>query len=104
MVSEALKPYGDRSLKLHFVSNIDGTHMAEALRTSDPETTLFLVASKTFTTAETTTNANSAKEWFLKESGGKGDVAKHFVALSTNEEGVTAFGIDAKNMFGFESW
>ncbi|KAF8861065.1 putative glucose-6-phosphate isomerase [Acephala macrosclerotiorum] len=104
MVTEALKYYGDRKQTLHFVSNIDGTHMAEALRDSDPETTLFLVASKTFTTAETTTNANSAKEWFLEKTGGKGDIAKHFVALSTNESEVTKFGIDAKNMFGFESW
>ncbi len=78
--------------------------MAEALRDSDPEVTLFLIASKTFTTAETITNANSAKEWFLKKTGGKGDIAKHFVALSTNEDAVTKFGIDAKNMFGFESW
>ncbi|RDW91008.1 glucose-6-phosphate isomerase [Coleophoma crateriformis] len=104
MVTEALKYYGDRKQTLHFVSNIDGTHMAEALRDSDPETTLFLIASKTFTTAETTTNANSAKEWFLKQTDGKGDIAKHFVALSTNEAEVTKFGIDAKNMFGFESW
>ncbi|KUJ10503.1 putative glucose-6-phosphate isomerase [Mollisia scopiformis] len=104
MVTEALKYYGDRKMTLHFVSNIDGTHMAEALRDSDPETTLFLVASKTFTTAETTTNANSAKEWFLEKTEGKGDIAKHFVALSTNESEVTKFGIDSKNMFGFESW
>jgi len=104
MVTEALKYYSDRKQTLHFVSNIDGTHMAEALRDSNPETTLFLVASKTFTTAETCTNANSAKEWFLKETDGKGDIAKHFVALSTNESEVTKFGIDAKNMFGFESW
>lgn len=103
MVTEALKYYGDRSLTLHFVSNIDGTHMAEALKESDPETTLFLVASKTFTTAETTTNANSAKSWFL-ETAKEEDIAKHFVALSTNESEVTKFGIDAKNMFGFESW
>ncbi|KAL8642445.1 MAG: hypothetical protein Q9228_000873 [Teloschistes exilis] len=104
MVTEALKPYGDRSLNLHFVSNIDGTHIAEALRDSDPETTLCLVASKTFTTAETTTNANTAKEWFLKTAGDKEHIAKHFVALSTNEAEVTKFGIDKKNMFGFESW
>jgi len=104
MVTEALKFYGDRKQTLHFVSNIDGTHIAEALRESDPETTLFLIASKTFTTAETTTNANSAKTWFLEKSDGKGDIAKHFVALSTNESEVTKFGIDAKNMFGFESW
>jgi glucose-6-phosphate isomerase len=104
MVTEALKYYGDRKMTLHFVSNIDGTHMAEALRDSDPETTLFLIASKTFTTAETTTNAHSAKDWFLEKTDGKGDIAKHFVALSTNEKEVTKFGIDAKNMFGFESW
>ncbi|ORY05835.1 Phosphoglucose isomerase [Clohesyomyces aquaticus] len=103
MVSEALKPYGDRNLKLHFVSNIDGTHIAEALKDSDPETTLFLIASKTFTTAETTTNANTAKNWFLK-TGKQEDIAKHFVALSTNESEVTKFGIDKKNMFGFSDW
>jgi glucose-6-phosphate isomerase len=103
MVTEALKYYGDRSMTLHFVSNIDGTHIAEALRDADPETTLFLIASKTFTTAETTTNANSAKEWFLKKAKQE-DVAKHFVALSTNESEVTKFGIDSANMFGFESW
>ncbi|PHH93108.1 hypothetical protein CDD83_960 [Cordyceps sp. RAO-2017] len=104
MVTEALKHYGDPDMTLHFVSNIDGTHMAEALRHSDPETTLFLVASKTFTTAETTTNANTAKAWFLDRTAGKGDIAKHFVALSTNEAEVTKFGIDRENMFGFESW
>ena len=103
MVSEALKPYGDRDMKLHFVSNIDGTHIAEALRDADPETTLFLIASKTFTTAETTTNANTAKQWFLK-SAKQEDIAKHFVALSTNAGEVSKFGIDTKNMFGFESW
>jgi glucose-6-phosphate isomerase len=103
MVSEALKPYGQRDMKLHFVSNIDGTHIAEALRDADPETTLFLIASKTFTTAETTTNANTAKQWFLK-SGKQEDIAKHFVALSTNAGEVSKFGIDTKNMFGFESW
>ena len=104
MVSEALKPYGDPDLTLHFVSNIDGTHIAEALKNSDPETTLFLVASKTFTTAETTTNANSAKAWFLESAKDESHIAKHFVALSTNEAEVTKFGIDKKNMFGFESW
>ena len=103
MVTEALKPYGDRDLKLHFVSNIDGTHVAEALKESDPETTLFLIASKTFTTAETVTNANTAKAWFL-QSAKQEDIAKHFVALSTNEEEVTKFGIDKKNMFGFSDW
>ncbi|WYZ45851.1 hypothetical protein EsH8_IX_000076 [Colletotrichum jinshuiense] len=104
MVTEALKYYGAKDMTLHFVSNIDGTHMAEALANSDPETTLFLIASKTFTTAETTTNANTAKSWFLEKTDNKGEIAKHFVALSTNEEEVTKFGIDAKNMFGFESW
>jgi len=103
MVSEALKAYADRSLKVHFVSNIDGTHIKEALNESDPETTLFLIASKTFTTAETVTNANTAKTWFLK-SAKQEDIAKHFVALSTNEEEVTKFGIDKKNMFGFSDW
>lgn len=104
MVTEALKYYGDRKQKLHFVSNIDGTHLAEALNDSDPETTLFLVASKTFTTAETVTNATSAKNWFMTKTNGKGEVAKHFVALSTNVSEVTKFGIDPKYMFGFENW
>lgn len=104
MVSEALKPYADRNLKLHFVSNIDGTHIAEALRDSNPETTLFLVASKTFTTAETTTNANTAKAWFLQHAKEHAHIAKHFVALSTNEAEVTKFGIDKNNMFGFSDW
>ncbi|KAF2763205.1 Phosphoglucose isomerase [Pseudovirgaria hyperparasitica] len=103
MVTEALKAYSKRDLTTHFVSNIDGTHIAEALKDSDPETTLFLVASKTFTTAETTTNANTAKSWFLK-SAKESDIAKHFVALSTNESEVTKFGIDKKNMFGFSDW
>jgi glucose-6-phosphate isomerase len=103
MVTEALKPYGKRDFKLHFVSNIDGTHIAEALLDSDPETTLFLIASKTFTTAETVTNANTAKKWFL-EKAKQEDVAKHFVALSTNTSEVEKFGIDSKNMFGFSDW
>ncbi|KAL1897166.1 glucose-6-phosphate isomerase [Ceratocystis pirilliformis] len=104
MVTEALKHYSDRNMTMHFVSNIDGTHMAEALADSDPETTLFLIASKTFTTAETTTNANTAKKWFLEKTANKGEIAKHFVALSTNETEVAKFGIDPKNMFGFENW
>ncbi|KAJ9199041.1 hypothetical protein DTO164E3_901 [Paecilomyces variotii] len=104
MVTEALKAYADRSLTMHFVSNIDGTHIAEALKESDPETTLFLIASKTFTTAETITNANTAKAWFLETAKDDSAIAKHFVALSTNEAEVTKFGIDKKNMFGFESW
>jgi len=104
MVSEALKPYGKQGMKLHFVSNIDGTHIAEALKDSNPETTLFLIASKTFTTAETTTNANTAKKWFLSHAKDESYIAKHFVALSTNAKEVGKFGIDTKNMFGFEDW
>lgn len=103
MVTEALKHYGKKGMKLHFVSNIDGTHMHEALEDSDPETTMFLIASKTFTTAETVTNANTAKHWFLKHAK-ESDIAKHFVALSTNTEEVEKFGIDSKNMFGFSDW
>lgn len=104
MVSEALKHYSS-DIKVHYVSNIDGTHIAETLRSVNAETTLFLVASKTFTTAETITNANTAKNWFLEHAGGeKAHIAKHFVALSTNAEEVAKFGIDTKNMFGFESW
>lgn len=103
MVTEALKAYSKRDLRAHFVSNIDGTHIAEILRDCNQETTLFLIASKTFTTAETTTNANSAKSWFL-EKASQQDIAKHFVALSTNAEEVAKFGIDTANMFGFESW
>jgi glucose-6-phosphate isomerase len=104
MVTEALKYYSKRDLKAHFVSNIDGTHMAETLKECDPETTLFIVASKTFTTQETITNAESAKEWFLKSAGNQAHVAKHFVALSTNTKAVTAFGIAEENMFQFWDW
>lgn len=104
MVTEALKSYSKRDLYAHFVSNIDGTHITEILRGLNPETTLFLVASKTFTTAETTTNANSAKTWFLSTAKDHAHIAKHFVALSTNAEKVAEFGIDTKNMFGFENW
>ncbi len=103
MVTEALKPYGGE-LKVHFVSNVDGTHIAETLKLVNPETTLFVIASKTFTTQETLTNANSAKDWFLKSDADLIDVAKHFVALSTNAEGVSAFGIDTANMFEFWDW
>ncbi|AAS52436.1 AEL249Cp [Eremothecium gossypii ATCC 10895] len=104
MVTEALKHYAG-PLKVHFVSNIDGTHLAETLKEVDPETTLFLVASKTFTTAETITNATSAKNWFLSKTGNNpAHISKHFAALSTNETEVAKFGIDTKNMFGFESW
>lgn len=104
MVTEALKSYSKRDLFVHFISNIDGTHTAETLRNLNPETTLFLVASKTFTTAETTTNAKSAKSWFLETAKDEAHIAKHFVALSTNSEKVAEFGIDTKNMFGFENW
>lgn len=104
MVTEALKHYAS-DIKVHFVSNIDGTHIAEVLKIVDPETTLFLIASKTFTTAETITNANTAKNWFLSKTGNdKANIAKHFAALSTNEQEVAKFGIDTKNMFGFENW
>ncbi|MDB5274088.1 MAG: pgi [Chitinophagaceae bacterium] len=105
MVTEALKPYGQANLNLHFVSNVDGTHMAEAVKHLNPETTLFIVASKTFTTQETLTNAESARAWFLSTS--KADnaaIAKHFVALSTNAKAVSAFGIDTDNMFEFWDW
>ena len=104
MVTEALKPYSKRDLKAHFVSNIDGTHIAEVLRECDPERTLFIIASKTFTTQETITNAETARAWFLKSAVDKAHVAKHFVALSTNTKAVTAFGIDESNMFQFWDW
>jgi len=103
MVVEALKPYKTR-LNVHFVSNVDGTHIAETLKDLDPSTTLFVIASKTFTTQETMTNAESAKTWFLKELGEEADVAKHFVALSTNRKKVEEFGIDPQNMFEFWDW
>ncbi|CAH0696386.1 unnamed protein product [Spodoptera exigua] len=103
MVTEALKPYANH-LKVHFVSNIDGTHLAEVLKRLNPETALFIIASKTFTTQETITNATSAKTWFLEAAKDPSAVAKHFVALSTNAEKVTAFGIDPNNMFGFWDW
>lgn len=96
MVTEALKPFST-GLNMHFVSNIDGTHLAEALKKINAETTLFIIASKTFTTQETITNATSAKNWFLEKAKDPSHVAKHFVALSTNEEKATAFGIDAKS-------
>ncbi len=103
MVCEALRPY-HKSIRPHFVSNIDGTHLAETLKGLDPDTTLFLIASKTFTTQETMTNAESARAWFLDKTGGRGDVAKHFVAISTNEKAVRQFGIAPENMFGFWDW
>jgi glucose-6-phosphate isomerase len=105
MAYEALKPYTDRELTVRFVSNVDGTHLAENTRDLDPEETLFIVASKTFTTQETMTNAHSAKDWLLERLGAPEAVAKHFVALSTNADGVSEFGIDAaNNMFEFWNW
>ncbi|UCS93162.1 glucose-6-phosphate isomerase [Echinicola marina] len=104
MVTEALKPYQNESLDIHFVSNVDGTHIAETLKKVDPETTLFFIASKTFTTQETMTNAHSARSWFLEAAKDESAIAKHFVALSTNADAVAAFGIDTKNMFAFWDW
>ncbi len=103
MVTEALRPYKNH-LNMHFVSNVDGTHIAEVLKKVNPETTLFLVASKTFTTQETMTNAHSARDWFLKAAGDEKHVAKHFAALSTNAKAVGEFGIDIANMFEFWDW
>src|SRR2546423_2308463 len=104
MATEALKPYGKPDLNVHFVSNIDGTHIVETTKNLNPETTLFIVASKTFTTQETITNAHSAREWFLKTANDEAAIAKHFVALSTNATEVSKFGIDTKNMFEFWDW
>ena len=103
MVTEALRPYWQPSLKAHFVSNVDGSHLAETLRSLSPETTLFVVASKTFTTLETITNARSAREW-LVEALGEAAVSRHFVALSSNRQAVSEFGIDPLNMFEFWDW
>lgn len=104
MVTEALIPYGSPGLLVHFVSNIDGTHLSEVLKKVDPETVLFLIASKTFTTQETMTNAESARKWFLASAKDEAHIAKHFVALSTNTKEVVKFGIDSKNMFEFWDW
>ena len=105
MVCNALKHYAVEGMKAHFISNVDASHLAETLKYLNPSTTMFLIASKTFTTQETITNANSAKEWFLKNSNGNPtDIAKHFVALSTNEKDATAFGIAKENMFEFWDW
>ncbi len=103
MVTEALRSYWT-TITPHFVSNVDGTHLAETVKKLDPETTLFIIASKTFTTQETMTNAASARNWFLEKTGGKGDVAKHFVAVSTNQKEVTNFGIAPEHMFVFWDW
>ncbi len=104
MVTLALAPYTRADLRTHFVSNVDGADMAETLKALDPATTLFLVASKTFTTQETMTNAQSARAWFLATAKDERAIAKHFAALSTNEKAVTAFGIDPQNMFEFWDW
>ena len=103
MITEALRPFKNH-LQMHFVSNVDGTHIAETLKNVDPETTLFLVASKTFTTQETMTNALSARDWFVNIAGDQAHVAKHFAALSTNGKAVAEFGIDTANMFEFWDW
>jgi len=104
MVTEALAPYRHPRLRLHFVSNVDGTHIAETLRRITPESALFIIASKTFTTQETVANATTAREWFLRSAGDPAAVAKHFVALSTNATAVAGFGIDTRNMFEFWDW
>jgi glucose-6-phosphate isomerase len=103
MATEALKPYA-KKLKVHFVSNVDGTHIAETVKKLSPETTLFMIASKTFTTQETMANAHSARDWFLKTAIDEEFVKKHFVAISTNQKEVAKFGIDPANMFGFWDW
>lgn len=104
MVTEALRPYWVEGISTFFVSNVDGTHIAETLKKCNPEETLFLIASKTFTTQETMTNAHTAREWFLEYAKDEKQIAKHFAALSTNEALVTAFGIDKANMFEFWDW
>ncbi|MFH1428656.1 MAG: glucose-6-phosphate isomerase, partial [Candidatus Margulisiibacteriota bacterium] len=104
MAYEALKPYKQENLEVKFVSNVDGTDISEVLKGLNPESTMFIIASKTFTTQETMTNANSAKQWFLDKTSGKGEIAKHFVAASTAEKLVTEFGIDLENMFPFWDW
>ncbi len=104
MVTEALKPYKKENINVHFVSNVDGTHIAETLKKVNPETTLFLIASKTFTTQETMTNAHTARTWFIESAIDEKYIKKHFAALSTNAEAVQAFGIDTKNMFEFWDW
>jgi glucose-6-phosphate isomerase len=104
MATEALRSYADRNLTMRFVSNVDGTHIVEATRDLDPAETLFIIASKTFTTQETMTNARTARQWCLDGLRDEAATAKHFVAVSTNEEGVAAFGIDPRNRFGFWDW
>ena len=104
MVVEALKPYKKDGINSFFVSNVDGSHMHQVLKQVDPEETLFIIASKTFTTQETMTNAQTAKDWFLEQAKDESAIAKHFIALSTNGEKVSEFGIDTANMFEFWNW
>ncbi len=104
MVTEALKPYWKEGIQTYFVSNVDGTHIAETLKKVTPEETIFLIASKTFTTQETMTNAHTARAWFLEHAKDEAHIAEHFVALSTNEKEVTKFGINPQNMFVFWDW
>ncbi len=104
MVTEALKPYAKPNIKVHFVSNIDGTHITETLKKLSPKTTLFLIASKTFTTQETMTNAHTARQWFMDSAIDESHIKKHFIALSTNRKEVEKFGIDPNNMFAFWDW
>ncbi len=104
MVTQALSAYGSPDLAMHFVSNIDGTHISETLARVNPETTLFIIASKTFTTQETMTNAHTARRWFMQAAGHEAAVAKHFVAVSTHAEQVSKFGINTEHMFGFWDW
>lgn len=103
MMCSALKNFGHPRLRMHFVSNVDGAQLRDVLEKVHPETTLFIIASKTFTTQETITNANTAREWFLREASEQ-DIAKHFVAVSTNQKAVAQFGIDTNNMFEFWDW
>jgi glucose-6-phosphate isomerase len=104
MITEALRPYWQDGIQVHYVSNVDSTHLVENLRQVKAETTLFIIASKTFTTQETMTNARSARQWLLDQGATQADVAKHFVAVSTNTDGVADFGIDTANMFEFWEW
>jgi len=104
MVTEALKPFWVKEINAHFVSNVDASHIVEILKQIDPETTLFIIASKTFTTQETMTNAHTARQWFIKNGGNKESIAKHFIALSTNKSAVLDFGIAEENIFGFWDW
>src|SRR6476661_5237094 len=104
MITEALKPYWKKGIQTYFVSNIDGTHIAETLKKITPDETIFLVASKTFTTQETMTNAHTARSWFLEHAKDEAHIAGHFVALSTNDEAVKKFGINPQNMFVFWDW